>query len=252
MSIPSFEERVKQWSSPPVDDLAYVPSRQMLAMDMIPLNEMIRKMGENRYGGWRNHQGRWRSVLGLDSTRGKRVLDYGCGVGLEALEYAKAGNELRVADISEDNVRLALRVLRMNGFNSFGIRLTSDPHDFTFRHEPFDVIHCVGVLHHIPEPIPVVKAMADALAPGGELRLMVYSDEAWRIATGTQPPRGMPVEDHPDFERYWQRWDPHGGYADWYDEIKLAEWFGEWFILDRYEPLTEHGEYVGAVLVKRS
>jgi len=251
VSIPSFEERVQQWSHPPVDDIGYRSSRDMLAMDMVDLNMVIRTMAANRYNGWRNYQNRWRSVLGLDSTRGQRVLDYGCGVGLEALEYAKAGNSVDVADISEDNVRLAMRVLRMNGFDVGGFQITDTDPVFVSESWQYDVIHCVGVLHHIPEPIPVVKAMAEALVPGGELRLMVYSDQAWKIATGWDPEPLSRAEESSFFERYWQHWDPHGGYADWYDEHKLTEWFGEWFTVARYEPLTEQGEYVGAILVKR-
>lgn len=251
MTIPSFEERVQQWSSPPVDDIGYMSSERLMSWNDEALLDLIRQMEKNRYGGWRNTQNRWRDVFSLDTTRGKRVLDYGCGVGLEAVQYIKAGNEVALADISEANLYLAHRVCCLYGFNPTVLVLSDDPCDFhPFAGRPYDVIHCVGVLHHIPEPIPVVKAMSDALAPGGELRLMVYSDEAWRIATSTDPPNSR-VEDDPMFERYWQRWDPHGGYADWYDAERLAERFGEWFFLDRYEPLTEHGEYVGAVLVKR-
>ena len=70
-----------------------------------------------------------------------------------------------------------------------------------------------------------MKAMHGWLRPGGELRLMVYSDEAWRLATGTEPPMGK-VEDHPDFELFWQTWDAIGGYADWYDRDMLERRFG--------------------------
>jgi len=223
----------------------------MLTWDDETLNDVLNKMAESRYGSWRNFQMRWRTVLGLDKTRDKAILDYGCGVGLEALQYAKMGNDVFIADISEHNILLAKRTLKASGYTAAGSFLIQEtpPYIFDLGQTQFDVIHCCGVLHHIPSPIPVVSQMAHWLAQEGELRLMVYSDQAWRIATGTEPPQT--VTDSELFERYWTHWDPIGGYADWYTRERLEERFGEWFDVKECEYLTEHGEYLGAVLVKR-
>lgn len=247
--IPTFANRRKAWSSPPVDDIGYLPSRELLTWDTADLLDIIGRMAQSRYGGWRNWEMRWRTTFSLDRTEGKRVLDYGCGVGLEALQYAKRGNRVWLADISRDNLKLAQRVLEMEGHEIEGTFLVKETTPVIDPAEPFDVIHCVGVLHHIPYPEAIVQAMAGWLAPKGELRLMVYSDEAWRIATGTEPPPW--VEDSPHFDLFWQHWDPIGGYADWYDCNRLKRRFGQWFKLKLCQPLTEHGEYLGAVLVKR-
>jgi len=56
------------------------------------LKKMIIDMEKIRYNeGYRNWGNKWRSTLKLDTTHGKRVLDYGCGSGIEALQYAKTG-----------------------------------------------------------------------------------------------------------------------------------------------------------------
>lgn len=252
MKIPSFSQRRAAWSSPPVDDIGYLPSSDLLTWDDEALIDLISQMAQSRYQGWRNYEMRWRVILGLDSTRDKDVLDYGCGVGLEALQYAKVGNRVSIADISPSNVLLAERVLHLCGHKvSNTIVLTQKPpFSVLLAAGQFDVIHCCGVLHHIPDPVAVVKQMAEWLRPAGELRLMLYSDKAWEIATGTKP-TGAPVEDSELFERYWTHWDPHGGYADWYNRERLEERFGQWFVVTTCEPLTERGEYIGAVLVKR-
>jgi SAM-dependent methyltransferase len=246
--IPAFDIRVRAWSNPPVDDVGYISSAKLLKLREEDLLDVVRKFEESRYLGWRNYENRWREVLGLDSTHDKVVLDYGCGVGIEALQYARAGNDVIVADISRDNVRLAMRILALEGFEAGAFQITED-HLMNFMFSTFDVIHCAGVLHHIPDPIPVVEAMSDQMAVGGELRLMLYSDKAWRIATDSEPPEV--VTEHPRFNRYWTHWDPIGGYADWYDESRILERFGHRFDLACYEPLTENGAYVGAVLVKK-
>lgn len=248
-TIPPFSSRQKAWSSPPVDDIGYLPSRELLTWSDLDLLDVIGRMAQSRYGGWRNWEMRWRTVLGLDRTVDRHVLDYGCGVGLEALQYAKRGNTVAIADISEDNLSLARRVLGLEGYQAEASYLVDDKGPVITPMEPFDVIHCAGVLHHIPEPEPVVEAMSGWMEAGGELRLMLYSDQAWRIATGSEPPPY--VEDSPHFDLYWQHWDPIGGYADWYNEQRLKIRFGKWFTVQTCEPLTEYGEYLGAVLVKK-
>lgn len=255
--IPTFKERQKQWSSPPVDDIGYIPSEDLLTWDDEALLDLIGKMAEARYKGWRNFDNRWRTVLQLDRTKGKDVLDYGCGVGLEALEYAKMGNRVSIADISAANLRLAHRVIELHGQKTLHEMLIQEKEPFLPVLNPekqdidtFDVIHCCGVLHHIPEPIPVVRAMHGWLRPSGELRLMVYSDEAWKIATRTEPPEDD-VFNYVEFDKFWQHWDAIGGYADYYTRERLDERFGEWFHVAECKPLTEHGEYLGAILVKK-
>lgn len=250
MSIPTFAERQKQWSSPPVDDVGYLPSKDLLTWTDEALVDLVTTMEQTRYGGWRNWRGRWRDVLGLDETHDKDVLDYGCGVGIESLQYARNGNRVTVADISPDNVALAERVLDLFGYPArLGKRISEKP-PFLRNTETYDVIHCCGVLHHIPDAKSVVKQMHGWLRHEGEVRLMVYSDKAWEIATGTEAPDGDAF-DYVEFEKFWRHWDPIGGYAEFYNATRLQARFGEWFTVRRCKPLTEGGEYLGAILVKK-
>lgn len=248
--IPTFAQRRKQWSSPPVDDVGYLASKDLLTWHDEALLELVVDMEHARYSGWRNWNGNWRRVLGLDKTEDKDVLDYGCGVGVEALQYAKTGNRVSAADISTDNIALTERVLDLYGHPATSSYLILSKPPFIVSPGLFDVIHCSGVLHHIPEPLPVVEHMHSWLRTRGELRLMLYSDEAWRIATKTEPPDGN-VFDYVEFDQFWQHWDAVGGYADWYDREKLENRFGKWFEVKHCEPLTKEGAYIGAVLVKR-
>jgi SAM-dependent methyltransferase len=212
------------------------------------LVELIEAVELNRFGGWRNWEDRWRRFFGYETTHDKVVLDYGCGIGVEALQYCRGGNDVVVADISRDNVRLAMRVCKLAGFDVASFQIVPEMLVNPLFGK-FDVIHCCGVLHHIPDPVSVVAAMAESLEDEGELRLMVYSSQAWRLAVGTEPPEV--VEDDPGFEQYWRTWDAVGGYADWYDAERLEDRFGEWFRVREWQPLTERGEYLGAILVKR-
>lgn len=226
------------WASPPVDDVGYIEATKLLALSDDDLHDLVIDFERTRYEGWRNWNGNWRRVLKMDDTVDKRVLDWGCGVGIEALQYARAGNRVRVHDIVPTNVQLARRVLELFGY--------SDDKSISF----YDVVHCSGVLHHIPDPAKTVNLVfRRKLVKGGELRLMLYSDWAWRKHIGDDPPEN--TSEHPSFPEYVAAMDAVGSYADWYDADKLERWFGEWFRLENFEYLTQDLSYCGAVMVKR-
>lgn len=225
-----------QWASPPVDDVGYISSSKLLQLSDEDLMDLVINFEQTRYKGWRNWNGNWRRVLKMDETFNSDVMDFGCGVGIEGLQYARAGNRVVPSDIVPANVELAVRVLRLMGYPGTPIM------------PPYDVIHCSGCLHHIPNPRSHMRDFHDMLRPGGEVRLMLYSDWAWRLHTGMEPPED--TLSHPMFEVYVRAMDGVGEYADWYDDAKLEDWFGEWFRLENFEYLTQDLAYCGAVLVK--
>jgi SAM-dependent methyltransferase len=236
----------QQWSRPPVDGIGYVPVADLLAMGDDELKATIAEANRVRYSSWRNHNGLWVDVLGLDSTTGRDVLDYGCGVGAEALVYAEAGNRVTVADIVADNVALAARVLAIHGHEPEKA-LIGDLTPFTdLPAGSFDVVHCSGVLHHIPWALDTVEHFAQLLRPGGEVRLMLYSDEGWRLATATDPPDDVTL--HPQFDEFVHYFDAVGIYADWYDKARLTARFGDLFTVERFSYLTPNRRYCAAVL----
>lgn len=225
------------WASPPVDDIGYISSASMLELRDDDLIDLVVNFEHTRYNGWRNFNGNWRRVLKMDETTGKRVQDWGCGVGIEGLQYARAGNEVVPTDIVLENVLLAERVISLMGYETGA------------GGEPYDVIHASGSLHHSDDPRFWMQVFREDLVDGGEVRLMLYSDWAWRIATGLEPPDD--TEMHALFETFVRRWDAIGSYADWYDEKKVERLGWPWFELENFEYLTQDLAYCGAVLVKR-
>lgn len=246
----TFDTQREAWRRVPVDDIAYMDGAYLAAMPDDQFAELMGRMETIRYSGWRNNGGFWRGEMGLDSTRGKRVLDYGCGTGMEALQYAKAGNEVSVADINQGSLDCAARLLRLHGYEPANTFLVSEAPPFTAAgDDSLDMVVMNGVLHHIEHPVPVVGQMARWLAPGGELRVMVYSDQGWRAATGHEPPAD--VTGHPARERFVRWGDELGDWADWYSQARLAERFGEWFDVERFRYIAGHGWYATALLRKR-
>jgi len=254
----SFDDQVRAWSNPPVDDVGYIPSATMLTWTDDHLREVVNQMRFTRYSeqAWRNWEGGWVKGLRLDELDGKDVLEFGCGVGLEAMEMASRGAHVTLVDISEDNLALAARVMRLFGYEPDSLYVTAGPGEFPDVTgqppglvEPFDVVHCSGVLHHIPYAKDVVDWFATILKPGGEVHLMLYSDRGWRHFVGTEPPADT-VND-PNFNNFVRIFDQVGTYADWYDEAKVAALCGEDFVLEEYRYITVDDRYCTAVLKRK-
>lgn len=243
-----WEDHVEAWSHPPIDDVGYFASEDLLDLPDQELRQIIEGMRITRYTGWRNHKNLWRSQLGLDSTVGKDVMDFGCGVGVEALEFALHGNRVKLADISKPNLQLAERVLHLFNVGPEAMLEVSDKEPFVEAEpESLDVFYCNGVLHHIRWPEKILRRAHELLRPGGEVRLMVYSDTGWRQATGTEPPEN--TESHPLFQKFVRHFDAVGEYADWYNREKLEGMAGA-LQVETVKHITNDDRYLAAVLKK--
>lgn len=98
---------------------------------------------------------------------GRSYLDYGSGIGSDAVAFGEAGFEVTLADISD--ILLGFAAFRCQ---KRGIRLhTIDLKTNTIPAHAFDVAACFDVLEHIPEPLPVVRKIRSALKPGGLLAI---------------------------------------------------------------------------------
>ena len=96
---------------------------------------------------------------------GRRFLDYGSGIGNDALVLAAAGFEITLADISECLLAFAAWRCRRRGFavRTIDLRRERPPSD------AFDLVLCFDVLEHIPRPLDVVRTIRASLAEGGLL-----------------------------------------------------------------------------------
>jgi 2-polyprenyl-6-hydroxyphenyl methylase/3-demethylubiquinone-9 3-methyltransferase len=97
---------------------------------------------------------------------GKRALDVGCGGGILAEAMAKIGAEVVGIDLSEK----ALAVAELHGIESgIQVRYRKISAEDLARDEPesFDVVTCMEMLEHVPEPEETVRACARLVKPGG-------------------------------------------------------------------------------------
>lgn len=97
---------------------------------------------------------------------GKSVLDVGCGGGILAESMAKLGAKVTGIDLAEKS----LTVARLHGLET-GIEVNYQAisaEDMAASHPAqFDVVTCMEMLEHVPDPASIVQACATLVKPGG-------------------------------------------------------------------------------------
>lgn len=112
-----------------------------------------------------------------------RILDAGCGtgVGTEYLVHLNPDVEVVGIDLSSGALAVAKERCQKSGATRAEFHHLSL---FDVEQLPgeFNLINCVGVLHHTPDPIRGIQALAKKLVPGGLLHIFVYGELGrWEI-----------------------------------------------------------------------
>ncbi|MEO3879817.1 bifunctional 2-polyprenyl-6-hydroxyphenol methylase/3-demethylubiquinol 3-O-methyltransferase UbiG [Rheinheimera fenheensis] len=104
----------------------------------------------------------------LQGLFGKTVIDIGCGGGILAESMARSGAVVTGLDMASDS----LDVARLHALES-GVTVNyqqATAEDYAQQHGgQFDVVTCMEMLEHVPEPMSVIQACADLAKPGATL-----------------------------------------------------------------------------------
>jgi tetratricopeptide (TPR) repeat protein/2-polyprenyl-3-methyl-5-hydroxy-6-metoxy-1,4-benzoquinol methylase len=108
-----------------------------------------------------------------------RVLVAGCGTGQQAIMVASRypSSRITAVDLSLSSLAYAVRKTRECGISNIRY-LHGDLLQLASLGERFDVIECVGVLHHMADPVSGWRVLVDVLKPGGIMKIGLYSERA--------------------------------------------------------------------------
>ncbi len=135
----------------------------------------------------------------FERWRGKKVLEIGCGIGTDAINFARAGADVTVVELSKESLDLCRRRFRLFGLDA-NFYLGNVEELTTFVPvETYDLVYSFGVLHHTPDPERALAEIVPYMAADSELRAMFYaarSTKAFAIRLGLAQPEaqaGCPI-----------------------------------------------------------
>jgi ubiquinone/menaquinone biosynthesis C-methylase UbiE len=114
-----------------------------------------------------------RSIVQFEKWQGKKILEIGCGIGIDGMEFTKNGADYTGIDISEKSLWLAKNYFSLNQQKSN--LLLADAENLPFEDNSFDLVYSWGVLHHTPDIRQAIKEIYRALKPNGTLIIMLYN-----------------------------------------------------------------------------
>jgi len=126
---------------------------------------------------WWDKQGEFRTLHDINPLRanwidnkspvaGKRLLDVGCGGGILCESLAQRGADVIGIDAGKQSVKVANLHKLESGLSIDYFVSTAE--DYAQKHpKQFDVVTCLEMLEHVPEPSSVVDACAKLVKPGG-------------------------------------------------------------------------------------
>jgi 2-polyprenyl-3-methyl-5-hydroxy-6-metoxy-1,4-benzoquinol methylase len=114
---------------------------------------------------------------------GKRVLEVGCGIGTDSMNFARAGAALTAVDLSGESLRIASERAAVMGLSDRieFVRANAEELTSVLPERQYDLVYSFGVVHHTPHPAEALAQMRALLVPGGMLKLMIYHRRSWKV-----------------------------------------------------------------------
>jgi SAM-dependent methyltransferase len=120
----------------------------------------------------------------FDKWRGKKVLEIGCGIGTDTINFARAGAEVTAVDLSVKSIELAKKRAEIFGFSDQINFFEANAERLSEFVEPqkFDLIYSFGVIHHSPHPEKIIDQIkTNFVGKNSTLKLMVYYRYSWKV-----------------------------------------------------------------------
>jgi SAM-dependent methyltransferase len=116
-------------------------------------------------------------LVDFAAHRGRRLLEVGCGIGIDLARFARHGAVVTAIDLSPRQVDLARANLEWRGLP--GDLRVMNGERMDFADGSFDVAYAHGVLQYTRDPHAMLREIHRVLRPGGEAILMVYNRHSW-------------------------------------------------------------------------
>jgi ubiquinone/menaquinone biosynthesis C-methylase UbiE len=117
-----------------------------------------------------------KELIDFKKFKGKKVLEIGVGIGIDAKQFAQNGAIFTGIDLTPNAVKISKKLFKM--YNLKGDFSVADAENLPFEDNFFDVVYSCGVLHHTPNTKETIKEVYRVLKPGGQAIIMLYNKQS--------------------------------------------------------------------------
>jgi len=114
--------------------------------------------------------------------RDKKVLEIGCGIGTDTINFARHGARVTAVELSGRSLEIARQRAKVYGIEDRIRFYQANAQSLTrvVPIEPYDLVYSFGVLHHTPEPERAFQEIKNYLRPGSTIKVMMYHRCSWK------------------------------------------------------------------------
>ena len=157
-------------------------------------------------------------LVNFDGYRGRRVLEVGCGAGVDLARFAKGGASVVGVDLSSSAIYLARANFEQQRLT--GDFRVADGEALPFEDNSFDLVFAHGVVQYTADPKRLVEECRRVLKPGGEAVFQVYNRVSWLNALSKLMKVDLEHEDAPVLRKYSQ--DEFRRTVDGFSQVRLV------------------------------
>jgi ubiquinone/menaquinone biosynthesis C-methylase UbiE len=113
--------------------------------------------------------------------KGKNVLELGCGIGTDSINFVRNGANLTVVELSDESLNICKERFKVFGLKATFINGNIENLSDILPLQKFDLIYSFGVIHHTENPEKVFEEIYKYMDENTELRVMLYSKISYKL-----------------------------------------------------------------------
>lgn len=139
-------------------------------------------------------------LIDFDGHAGRRVLEVGCGAGVDLVRFAKGGARVTGVDVADSAISLARENFRHQRLPA--ALCVGNGEQLPFPAAAFDFVYAHGVVQYTGGDQALVDECRRVLKPGGTAFFQVYNRVSWLHALSRVMKVGLEHEDAPVLRKY--------------------------------------------------
>ncbi len=111
---------------------------------------------------------------------GKKVLEIGCGIGTDSINFVRAGARLSAVELSEESLNICKKRFEIYEQSVLFYSGNAEELSKIVPVDKYDPVYSFGVIHHSPHPELIIEEIKKYMEPDSELCIMLYSKYSWK------------------------------------------------------------------------